>query len=644
VTSVGYATLDVIPSFKGLQSELEKGSTGPLRAAGIKGGTQFGDAAGKSAGSRFGAIFKKAATAGLIGLAGAGAAAVKLGMDSISAASDLEESTNKVSQVFGDAADSVFRFTDGTADALGQTNTQAREAAATFGIFGSAAGLADRKNAKFAKRMTTLASDLASFHNTDPSQAVEALGAALRGESEPIRAFGVMLDEATLKAEAMRLGLLKPVKDESKIKAYQVGIMERQKAYNEAVAENGKDSLEALKAEANLGVAREQLRKATEGTIGPLTNQQKLLAAQSEIFKQTEVAQGDFARTSDGLANQQRRLAARFDDAKARLGKGLLPIMTDAADFLLEKGIPAFERFSDWFTETGMPALKKFGGRVKDVSGFVQDLVGYVKELPDPAKYAGLAALVGGGAALKLRGGGGGALGSTGRALGIAKPIPVFVTNKGALGGGVAAVPDGDGKAKGGRRGAGALGLVGAVFSPQLIKEIQDEIMFPIRELKRVEQADRERNPLTFETQEGAVAFLDAAQKKADGFGETLDLIGNKKVEPLFAVPGLAKGREGLAEFIRLQIDAGKPVAPYINTTSIERAIQQARTLNAELARNASPERGMDNGVGYMSGGGTNSRGGIVIENLNANGANLDDIMRDGQRKLQRRGHGGFGR
>jgi hypothetical protein len=642
VTSVGYATLDVIPSFKGLQSELEKGSTGPLRAAGIKGGTQFGDAAGKSAGSRFGAIFKKAATAGLIGLAGAGTAAVKLGMDSISAASDLEESTNKVSQVFGDAADSVFRFTEGTADALGQTNTQAREAAATFGIFGSAAGLADRKNAKFAKRMTTLASDLASFHNTDPSQAVEALGAALRGESEPIRAFGVMLDEATLKAEAMRLGLLKPVKDESKIKAYQVGIMERQKAYNEAVAENGKDSLEALKAEANLGVAREQLRKATEGTIGPLTNQQKLLAAQSEIFKQTEVAQGDFARTSDGLANQQRRLAARFDDAKARLGKGLLPIMTDAADFLLEKGIPAFERFSDWFTETGMPALKKFGGRVKDVSGFVQDLVGYLKDLPDPAKYAGIATLLGGGAALKLRGGGGGALGSTGRVLGITKPVPVLVTNKGfGTGGGTAVVPDGDGKRRGGR-GTGAALLLGSIFSPQFIDEIRAEIKFPLTEIERLSKEDKKRQPLTFETQEGAVAFIDAAQKKAEGFGETLDLVGGKKVEPLFAVPGLAKGREGLAEFIRLQIDAGKPVTPYIHTTSIERAIQQARTLNALLAGNAAPERGMDNGAGYMRGGATGTDGRVVVNIGEVRAHDYQDFMSQTQRRSQQAGLGGF--
>ena len=296
MTNVGHATLDVIPSFKGFRGHLEKGTGRDLAAIGTAGGTTFGDAAGKSAGSRFGTVFKSAAKAGLVGVAALAAGATKLAFDSISSASDLEESTNKVVQIFGKGSDSILKFSETTADALGQTNNQAREAASTFGIFGSAAGLADKKNAKFAKRMTRLASDLASFNNTDPSQAVEALGAALRGESEPIRAYGVMLDEATLKAEAMALGILKPVKDSSKIFAYQVRITEGQKAYNDAVKEHGKHSLEALKAEASLGTARTALQKATEGVIPPLTQQQKLLAAQSQIFKQTEVAQGDFGR------------------------------------------------------------------------------------------------------------------------------------------------------------------------------------------------------------------------------------------------------------------------------------------------------------------------------------------------------------
>lgn len=461
---LGWASLAIVPTFRDVDRQIERGTSKGMLAAGTSGGAVFGDAAGKSAGTRFGSVFKTAAKASLIGLAGAGALAVKFGGDAVAAASDLEESTNKVTQVFGKSADEIFTYTEAAADALGQTNTQARDAAATFGIFGQAANLSDRKSAKFAKRMTTLASDLASFNNTEPEDAVQALGAALRGESEPIRAYGVLLDEATLKAEALALGILKPVKNQAQIKTYQAAILDGQKKYNDAVAESGADSIEALKAEASLGTARDRLRKATEGTIPPLTQQQKLLAAQSQIFKQTDVAQGDFARTSDGLANQQRRLSARFENAKAALGKGLLPIMTDAADFLLDKGIPAFEDFSAWFTKTGVPALKDFGKKVKTVSGEVKDLAGFLDDLPKPAKIAGLTALVGGIGAAKLRGGNlgtGGVLGTAGKVLGLAKPVPVFVTNPGGLPGGV---PGGSPKVPGGST-LGKAGIYGALLA-----------------------------------------------------------------------------------------------------------------------------------------------------------------------------------
>lgn len=447
--NVGFATLSIIPSFDGFERRLESGTGGSLTSVGGRAGTRFGDAAGKSAGSRFGSVFKNAAKGALLGIAGAGALAIKFGGDAISAASDLEESTNKVTQIFGDAAGSVLKFTETTADALGQTNTQAREAASTFGIFAGAAGLSERKSAKFAKRMTTLASDLASFNNTEPDEAVQALGAALRGETEPIRAYGVLLDEATLKAEALALGILKPVKNASQIKAYQVAITEGQLKYNEAVEESGKNSLEALKAEAALGTARDRLAKATAGTIPPLTQQQKLLAAQSQIFKQTEVAQGDFARTSDGLANQQRRLSARFEDAKAKLGKGLLPIMTQAADFLLDKGIPAFEDFSGWFNKEGIPAIEEFAGflgdevvpKLKKAGDFAKDFVDAFKGMPDWARTAIVTGALGGIAAKKF--GVGSLVGSTSKTggsglLGLVtktKPLPVFVVNNGVGGG-----------------------------------------------------------------------------------------------------------------------------------------------------------------------------------------------------------------
>jgi hypothetical protein len=163
------------------------------------------------------------------------------------------------------------------------------DAAATFATFGKSAGLAGDELVTFSTDLTTLSADLASFYNTSPEQAINAIGAALRGESEPIRAYGVLLNDATLKQEAMSMGIY-------------------------------------------------------DGT-GALSAQQKVLAAQQVILKQTSDAQGDFARTSGGLANQQRILTAQIENTKAMLGEALLPTVLNVVAFINNNVIPTFEAF-----------------------------------------------------------------------------------------------------------------------------------------------------------------------------------------------------------------------------------------------------------------------------------------------------------
>jgi hypothetical protein len=73
---------------------------------------------------------------------------------------------------------------------------------------------------------------------------------------------------------------------------------------------------------------------------GALTDQQKILAAQKVIFEQTGDAQGDFARTSDGLANSQRTLTAQMENLQVSIGQALLPVV--------EAILPLVQSFAAW--------------------------------------------------------------------------------------------------------------------------------------------------------------------------------------------------------------------------------------------------------------------------------------------------------
>lgn len=266
----------------------------------------------KKTGKKFkdvGAGISKAFTAPVLA---AGAAAFKFIQD----ASDMGETQAKIGELFDQSAGKIDRWSDTAATAFGQSKQQAMDAAATFAIFGKSAGLGGDDLVGFSTELTELASDLASFNNTSPEEAIEAIGSALRGEAEPLRKYGVLLDDASLRNEALKLGLI-------------------------------------------------------ETTKNALTPQQKVLAANALILAQTGSAQGDFARTSDGLANQQRILAAQFKDTSAQLGEALLPLAMQLMTVFREDVMPAIQGVVEWFKKLSPQTIK-----IAAVIGLVLAVVG----------------------------------------------------------------------------------------------------------------------------------------------------------------------------------------------------------------------------------------------------------------------------
>jgi hypothetical protein len=259
--------------------------------------SEFGKGMGKAT-SDFDKFSKNVATAskvatGVIGVIGG------LAVSAINAASDLEETRSAIDAVFGDKASRQIQDFARTADrALGQSRQEALSAAQNFGIFGKAAGLADDDLVDFTTTLISLAGDLASFQNTTPEQAIFALGAALRGESEPIRTYGVLLDAATIKQRALSEGLIETEKD-------------------------------------------------------AITPAIKTLAIYAEVLAQTQTQQGNFVDTASGFANTQRTFASQMENFKADIGEVLLPI--------LQGLLPELRGIIDTFAESDPDKIVELG-------------------------------------------------------------------------------------------------------------------------------------------------------------------------------------------------------------------------------------------------------------------------------------------
>ena len=303
----GWATLDIIPSVRGLRQDLERGTAADLTAAGRTGGKRYGQALGDEAGKSFKGRFSNAMRgfAPLAGLA-AGAGVATLFSDVINSASEAQQAVGGVQAVFGDYADSVLADSARAAEGLGLSAEAYNRLITISGALLKNKGLEDF--ADRAEDLVSIGADLAAQFGGSTQQAVEALNAALRGESDPIERYAISLNETAVNAELARQG--------------------------------------------------------HEKLTGAALDQAKTQARLALIVQQSADAQGAFARESDTLAGQQARVSAEWANMRAELGTKLLPVLTDVVGFTNSSVLPALQDMGGVVVDAGR-AFGSLPGPVK---------------------------------------------------------------------------------------------------------------------------------------------------------------------------------------------------------------------------------------------------------------------------------------
>jgi hypothetical protein len=241
-----------------------------------------------------------------------GAATAKMVND----ASNLEESVNAVNVAYGDAAGGVHALGQVSADSFGLSQRAFNEFSVQFSAFADKVATAGGRDVVgVLDEMTTRIADFASVNNLDMAEAAQIFQSSLAGETEALRRFGGDVSAAAVEQFALEEGLIK--------------------------------------------------------TKGELTESIKVTARYGLLMKETAKTAGDFANTSDSLANQQRKLSANMEDLSASFGRTLIPIIADAAG-TVNNLISSFE---------DLAAMAPGGGSSGPVGGFVSGLVQPLKGL-----------------------------------------------------------------------------------------------------------------------------------------------------------------------------------------------------------------------------------------------------------------------
>lgn len=271
--------------------------------------------------SKLGNVAKKAAKGVALVGAAALAAGVVMGKQCIDAASNLQQSMGGVGAVFKESAGQVHKWAKSAASDMGLSKDAYNNAATIIGTTLKNAGIPLDQLGGKTNDLIGLSSDLAATFGGTVSEATAAMGSALRGEFEPLRRFGISLNQADINAKALAMSGRSNVKE--------------------------------------------------------LTKQEKALATQALMYEQSADAQGAFAREANTLAGQQERLGARFENIKATLGTYLLPIMTRLTALVGDRLEPAMEALTDWVKREGLPRFREFSTWVKT------EVVPRLKEIAD---------------------------------------------------------------------------------------------------------------------------------------------------------------------------------------------------------------------------------------------------------------------
>lgn len=238
----------------------------------------------------FGKLGKAAAAAFSI------AAITKFAKECIDLGSDLAEVQNVVDVTFGSMSEKVNEFAKNAMTSFGMSEAVAKKYMGQLGAMSKAFGNTEEMAYEQAAALTGLAGDVASFYNMSTDEAFTKLKAVYTGETEGLKALGVVMTQTALDSFAMEKGFGKTTKE--------------------------------------------------------MSEQEKVALRLAFVQDKLAGASGDFARTSDGWANQTRVLALRFDALKASIGQGLINVLTPVIQLLnelmvyLQKAADAFRDFT----------------------------------------------------------------------------------------------------------------------------------------------------------------------------------------------------------------------------------------------------------------------------------------------------------
>lgn len=186
--------------------------------------------------------------------------------------SDLQESQNVIDVTFEKSSSQINAWAKAAKKSYGLSELAAKQYSGTMGAMLKSTGLTGNALSDMSTSLSGLAGDFASFYNISTDLAFEKIRSGISGETEPLKQIGIDMSVTNLQAYALAKGI--------------------KKNYSE-------------------------MNAATKAAL-----------RYSYLMSVSADAHGDFGRTQENYANQQRLFSINTQEMAMALNTGLVPIMT----------------------------------------------------------------------------------------------------------------------------------------------------------------------------------------------------------------------------------------------------------------------------------------------------------------------------
>jgi len=254
----------------------------------------------------------------------AAAALLGIGIASIKIASDVVETKNLFKISMGEMADAAERWSRDYSRSLNLFELDTKKAVGTFQLILTSMGLTEKEAFKMSKGLARLTNDISSFRNLNPADVFQKLQGGITGEIRPLRNIGILINETTIKALALK---------DANIKARLENIKSTR-----VIDSMGRKIAGATKSAKKQGLV--------------LTEVEKVMLRYKAIVNATGKDTGDMKRTLDDLANVFRQIVAQLKVTANTIGKVFMPEVTKAGVAIREFFVNNQDKIKGWAETT----------------------------------------------------------------------------------------------------------------------------------------------------------------------------------------------------------------------------------------------------------------------------------------------------